>query len=74
MKLLNTAQAAEILGVSERRVRALITDGKLIAQKIGRDYAIEEKALRSVKVYRKPGRPHKSKTKSMADGVAKRKK
>jgi excisionase family DNA binding protein len=74
MKLLNTAQAAEILGVSERRVRALITDGKLIAQKIGRDYAIEEKALRSVKVYRKPGRPPKSKTKSMAYGVVKRKK
>jgi len=74
MKLLNTAQAAEILGVSERRVRSLITEGKLIAQKVGRDYAIEEKALRSVKIYRKPGRPPKPKTKSMADRAAKRKK
>ena len=60
MKLLNTSQAAEVLGVSERRVRALITEGKLEAQKIGRDYAIEESALRSVTVYGKAGRPPKS--------------
>ncbi len=74
MKLLNTAQAAEILGVSERRVRALITDGKLIAQKVGRDYAIEERALRSVRIYGKPGRPPKPKTKSRINRTVRRKK
>lgn len=60
MKLLNTSQAAAALGVSERRVRALIAEGKLIAQKVGRDYAIEESALKSVKIYGKAGRPTKS--------------
>jgi excisionase family DNA binding protein len=73
MKLLSTAQAAEILGISERRVRLLITNGKLIAQKLGRDYAIEEQALRSVIVYGKPGRPPKPRTKPEAKKMAKRK-
>jgi excisionase family DNA binding protein len=59
MKLLNTAEAAEALGVSVRRVRALISEGKLEAHRVGRDYAIEEHALKSVKVYRKAGRPSK---------------
>jgi excisionase family DNA binding protein len=59
MKLLNTSQAAEALGVSERRVRALIAEGKLEAQKVGRDYAIEESDLKSVKTYGKSGRPPK---------------
>jgi excisionase family DNA binding protein len=48
MKLLNTSQAAEVLGVSERRVRALIAEGKIEAHKVGRDYAIEEGKLRKV--------------------------
>lgn len=61
MKLLSTAQAAARLGVSERRVRSLITEGKLLAHKMGRDYVIEEQALKSVKVYGKSGRPRKSK-------------
>lgn len=60
MKLLNTSQAAEVLGVSERRVRALIAEGNLEAQKVGRDYAIEESALKSVKTYGKSGRPSQS--------------
>lgn len=59
MRLLSTAEAAEVLGVSVRRVRALIAEKKLIAQKVGRDYAIEEQALKSVKVYGKSGRPKK---------------
>jgi excisionase family DNA binding protein len=61
MGLLSTAQAAEKLGVSERRVRQLINEGKLSAHKLGRDFAIEESALDSVKTYRKAGRPPKSK-------------
>lgn len=59
MKLLNTAEAAETLGVSVRRVRQLIAEGKLMAHRVGRDYAIEDKVLKSVKVYGKAGRPPK---------------
>jgi excisionase family DNA binding protein len=59
MNLLNTTEAAERLGVSARRVLALIEEGKLVAQKVGRDYAIQESALESVKVYGKAGRPPK---------------
>lgn len=57
MKLLTTTQAAELLGISDRRIRALIKEGKLVAQKLGRDFAIEKRALHKVKVYRKSGRP-----------------
>jgi excisionase family DNA binding protein len=59
MKLLNTAEAAEKLGVSIRRVRQLIAEGKLPAHNLGRDYAIEEAALADVKTYGKAGRPPK---------------
>jgi excisionase family DNA binding protein len=61
MELLSTAQAAEKLGVSERRVRQLISEGKLLAHKLGRDFAIENSALESVKIYGKAGRPAKAK-------------
>jgi excisionase family DNA binding protein len=60
MNLLNTTETAQRLGISVRRVLALIEEGKLKAQKVGRDYAIEEKALEGVKVYGKPGRPPKT--------------
>lgn len=57
MKLLNTTEVAEKLGVSVRRVRQLISEGKISAHNLGRDYAIEENALVKVKTYGKPGRP-----------------
>lgn len=60
MKLLNTNQAAEVLGVSARRIRAMIDVGTLPAHRIGREYAIEESALSTVKTYGKAGRPPKS--------------
>lgn len=60
MKLLNTAETAEQLGVSVRRVRQLIAEGKIVAHNLGRDYAIQESALADVKVYRKSGRPPKA--------------
>src|SRR5262245_2075733 len=53
MKLLNTTQAAVRLGVSVRRVRALIAEGALRAHQLGREYAIEESALAHVTVYRR---------------------
>jgi excisionase family DNA binding protein len=59
MQLLTTKQAAERLGVSERRVRQLIKERVLRAQQLGREYAIEPSALDGVKVYGKAGRPRK---------------
>jgi excisionase family DNA binding protein len=56
MKLLTTTDVAEKLGVSQRRVLALIKDGRLPAQRLGRDYLIEETDLKLVR-NRKPGRP-----------------
>lgn len=60
MKLLNTTEAADVLGVSARRIRAMIDAKTLPAHRIGREYAIEESSLSMVKTYGKPGRPTKS--------------
>lgn len=62
MGLLTTVEVAERLGVSPRRVRELITDGRLPAEKKGRDYLIKEFDLAKVQ-NRKPGRPQKPKPK-----------
>jgi excisionase family DNA binding protein len=56
-ELLNTAEVAESLGVSVRRVRQLIDEGKLEARQVGRDYVIAASSLEGVKVYGKAGRP-----------------
>ncbi len=58
-KLIGTKEAAEKLGVSLRRVQQLIELGTLPAQRIGRDYLIQEKDLSTVMIYGKPGRPKK---------------
>jgi excisionase family DNA binding protein len=60
-KLITTNEAAERLGVTPVRVRALITAGRLPAQKMGRDYFIKAEDLELVED-RKPGRPPKSET------------
>ncbi len=60
MKLISTDEAATRLGVSGRRVRQLIDEGKLVAQHVGGGYVIDESALEGVKVYGKAGRPPKS--------------
>lgn len=60
MKLLNTKDAGQILGISAIRIRDLINAGRLPAQKIGRDYLIDEKDLELVRE-RKVGRPKKQK-------------
>ena len=57
-KLLTTREAAEILGVSVRRVQALISAGRLPATKHGRDWLILSVDLARV-ADRKPGRPPK---------------
>jgi excisionase family DNA binding protein len=58
MDFLTTKQVAEKLGITPRRVQALIEAGKLPAEKIGRDYLIREKDLKLVED-RKVGRPKK---------------
>ncbi len=57
--LLTTPQVAERLGVSVRRVQALIHDGRLPSQQFGRDHLIRESDLTLV-ADRKPGRPSKN--------------
>jgi excisionase family DNA binding protein len=59
--MLTTTQAAERLGISRVRVAAMIRTKRLKAQKIGRDWVIDEKDLAAVKD-RKPGRPSKRQT------------
>lgn len=53
---LTTNQAAEILGVTPRRVLQLIASGRLPAEKHGRDWAIKATDLELVRV-RRPARP-----------------
>jgi excisionase family DNA binding protein len=54
--LISSKEAAEKLGLSLRRVQALITSGRLPAQKIGNSYVVNEKDLELVRE-RTPGRP-----------------
>ncbi|HEX8141408.1 MAG TPA: helix-turn-helix domain-containing protein [Pyrinomonadaceae bacterium] len=58
MEFLTTKQVAEKLGITPRRVQALIEAERLPAEKIGRDYLIREKDLKLVED-RKVGRPKK---------------
>jgi excisionase family DNA binding protein len=60
MGKLTTREAAERLGVSVRRVNALIQSGQLPAEKFANVHMIDEKDLKVVKE-RKPGRPAKAK-------------
>ena len=57
--MLSVSEAAERLGLSVQRVRALIAEGRLKAQKIARDWAIPETALEKITVHGKAGRPRK---------------
>jgi excisionase family DNA binding protein len=62
MGWLTTNEVAERLGVTRRRVLALIADERLPAQKFGRDYKIDERDLKLV-ADRKAGRPRKQASK-----------
>ncbi|HVF56598.1 MAG TPA: helix-turn-helix domain-containing protein [Pyrinomonadaceae bacterium] len=61
MNLLTTGEVAARLGVTMKRVQAMIRDERLPAEKRGRDYFIKENDLKLVED-RKPGRPRKVKT------------
>lgn len=58
--MITTREAAEVLGVSLRRVRALIEGGRLPSQQIGREHLIKKSDLELVRE-RKTGRPPKVK-------------
>lgn len=60
MGLITTAQAAERLGISVRRVQELISSQRLPAQQFGRTYVVNEEDLKLVE-NRKVGRPPKAK-------------
>jgi excisionase family DNA binding protein len=61
--MLTTSEVAGRLGVSLRRVRQLIEEGRLPSQQFGRDHIIKESDLRLVEG-RKVGRPPKAKAES----------
>jgi excisionase family DNA binding protein len=46
MKMMTVPEAAEYLGVIPRRVRQFIDEGRLPAQKLGRDWVINESDLK----------------------------
>ncbi len=58
VKVVGVTEAAEQLNLSTHRVRQLINEGRLPAQKVGREFAILEPDLRwFAEQERKPGRP-----------------
>ena len=57
---MTTKQAAERLNVVPSRIRRMILDGVIKAEKIGRDnFILESEVKRVEKLDRKPGRPSK---------------
>lgn len=58
---MTTLEAAEFLGVSRRRVRTLIEEGKLPAQRFGKVYVLRSVDVRRYKRNQPgPGRPPSS--------------
>ena len=56
---LSVTQAASEIGVTRARVLVFINDGRLAAQKIGKQYMIKKSDLAKLRIG-KPGRPKKS--------------
>jgi excisionase family DNA binding protein len=71
MGLITTAQAAERLGISVRRVQELINSKRLPAQQFGRTYVVNEEDLKLVE-NRKVGRPPKAKVETVSKASKKR--
>jgi excisionase family DNA binding protein len=61
--LLSTAEAAEMLGISPRRMRALLEEGRVReAKHVGRAWVVPSESLDALRD-RKPGRPWPKKRK-----------
>ena len=58
-KLLTTQETAELLGISDGRVRRMILDGILKAEKFGRVNMIKKSDAEKVVVHGKAGSPPK---------------
>lgn len=69
-EFLTTQEAAEELGITDSRVRQLIIDGKLPAQKFGRSHMIKRSDLKQVVIGNR-GRPRKDKIKTYRQEKAK---
>jgi len=54
-----TDEAARVLGVTRPRVIQLIKEGKLTAERIGRDYFLRKDLVKGHTLTRPPGRPRK---------------
>jgi excisionase family DNA binding protein len=62
MEFVTTEQAAARMGISDRRIRALIKARILRAKKFGRDWMIDTTSLEHVAMQARPrGRPPKKK-------------
>jgi len=59
---MTTTEAAKELGTSRARVVAMIRDGRIKAERFGRDWSIRDDALTPSLHNRKPGRPRKTPT------------
>jgi excisionase family DNA binding protein len=70
-KMLTTSEVAGKLGVSLRRVRQFIEEGRLPSRQFGRDHLINESDLKLVEE-RKPGRPPKVREDKVLQGASKR--
>lgn len=57
MGLISVPDAARQLGVSRARVQQRIQNGSLPAQRVGRQWVIDEEDLRSIRHHAGPGRP-----------------
>lgn len=71
MAILTSAQAAERLGVSVRRVQQLVKDGRLPAELFGGSLMIKEEDLKLVED-RKVGRPPKAKAETISKASEKK--
>jgi excisionase family DNA binding protein len=58
-KLLTTQETAQLLGLSDGRVRRMILDGILKAEKFGSSNMIKRSDAEKVKIHGKAGRPKK---------------
>jgi excisionase family DNA binding protein len=61
-KLLTTKETAQLLGLSDGRVRRMVLDGIIKAEKFGRSNMIKKSDAEKVKTYGKVGRPKKADT------------